>query len=130
MTVGIGRVSRQIPAWLRRALDHRDEGCRFPSCARTRWTHAHHIHHWAHGGPTNLDNLITLCGWHHRLVHNQGWEITGNPNGNVVFLNRWGTPHQPARSIQPGWQDLLVHQIEHTYTPHLHDQLATANAPP
>lgn len=129
VTVGIGRVSRQIPAWLRRILSDRDGGCRFPGCHRSRWTHAHHIVHWADGGSTNLDNLITLCGWHHRLIHKQGWTLEGNPNGGVTFLDQWGQAHQPARMIEPDWQDRLVEQITTTYTPHSL-KLATANSPP
>ena len=52
-----------------RQIRHRDRGCRFPGCERTRWTHSHHRIHWAQGGPTDLDNLITLCPHHHRLAH-------------------------------------------------------------
>jgi len=44
--------------------------------------------HWALGGPTNLDNLIMLCGFHHRLLHNDGWTIDGNPNHELRFVNR------------------------------------------
>lgn len=130
VTVGIGRVSRQIPAWLARIVTNRDQGCRFPACRRRRWTHFHHIIHWAHGGPTNLDNLITLCGWHHRLIHRQGWTLKGTPNGRITFLNQWGRPHEPARVIEPGWQDFLVDQINTTYTPHRLKLVAAANSPP
>ena len=97
VTVGIGRTSRKIPVWLRRLMEDRDGGCRFPGCGRTRWTQGHHIIHWAHHGPTNLDNLITLCGFHHRLVHRQGWQIIGHPNQRVTFLDQWGYEYRPAR---------------------------------
>ncbi len=53
----IGRKSRSIPPALRRALNARDGGCRFPGCGSRRFLDAHHIEHWADGGPTNLDNL-------------------------------------------------------------------------
>jgi Domain of unknown function (DUF222)/HNH endonuclease len=62
--VGIGRRGRQVPGALGRALRFRDRGCRFPGCERKRWLHAHHLHHWARGGPTDLDNLVLLCGFH------------------------------------------------------------------
>ncbi|HEY3519350.1 MAG TPA: DUF222 domain-containing protein, partial [Gammaproteobacteria bacterium] len=65
----IGRKTRSIPAAIARALKARDGGCRFPGCDRTRFCEGHHIEHWANGGETKLDNLITLCGFHHRLVH-------------------------------------------------------------
>jgi hypothetical protein len=84
--VGIARASRKIPAWLGRQARRRDHGCRFPGCERTRWVHIHHLIHWAHGGATDLDNLITLCPYHHRLVHEYGWTISGDPNKQVEFI--------------------------------------------
>lgn len=60
------------PGWLVRRIRRRDGGCRFPGCGRTRWTDSHHIVHWADGGATDSDNLITLCGFHHRFVHRRG----------------------------------------------------------
>ena len=93
-------------------MDERDGGCRFPGCLRTRWTHGHHLIHWADLGPTNLDNLITLCGFHHRLVHSQGWIIAGNPNGEVTFINQWGNTHRPARPpFSPDHQRQLVEDL-------------------
>jgi len=73
--IGIGRASRQVPGWLLRMLRDRDGGCGFPGCGRMRWLHAHHIVHWADGGNTDADNLILLCGYHHRLVHERGWRV-------------------------------------------------------
>ena len=59
-----------VPASLRRALVVRDGGCRFDACDRpAAWTDAHHIVHWAGGGPTSLSNLVLLCRRHHRAVH-------------------------------------------------------------
>ncbi|RZV46548.1 MAG: HNH endonuclease [Acidimicrobiia bacterium] len=130
-TVGVGRTSRKIPHWLRRLLDDRDGGCRFPGCGRTRWTHAHHIIHWANEGPTNLDNLIILCGFHHRLVHRDRWRIVGNPNGEVGFLDRWGYEYRPARS-QAVMADRVEQLLEHLdyYYDYRLGRLATANSPP
>jgi 5-methylcytosine-specific restriction endonuclease McrA len=59
-TVNVGRKTRTIPPAIRRALDHRDAGCRFPGCG-LKFCDAHHIDHWADGGETKLDNLILLC---------------------------------------------------------------------
>ena len=95
LPVGIGRTSRTIPAWLNRLIRRRDKGCRFPGCERTRWVHAHHLVHWSNGGPTDLDNLVTLCGYHHRLVHDGGWKIEGSPNGDLIFIRPDGRPFQP-----------------------------------
>src|SRR5882672_9376604 len=65
----VGRKTRSIPAAIRRALNTRDGGCRFPGCTHQRYVDAHHIEHWADGGETKLSNLVTLCRLHHRLVH-------------------------------------------------------------
>ncbi len=70
-----GRKTRTIPPALRRALRARDRGCRFPGCENRRFLDAHHLHHWARGGPTTLTNLVLLCRRHHRLVHEAGWQI-------------------------------------------------------
>jgi hypothetical protein len=70
-----GRKTRAIPPALRRALRARDRGCRFPGCENRRFLDAHHIHHWARGGPTTPDNLVLLCRRHHRLVHEGGYHV-------------------------------------------------------
>jgi hypothetical protein len=75
----------------------RDEGCRFPGCGRTRFTHAHHIVHWAHGGPTDLGNLVTLCGHHHRMLHREGWRIHGDPAGQLQWIRPDGRAYVPLR---------------------------------
>lgn len=87
----VGRRTRTIPPAIRRALDVRDGGCRFPGCG-LRFTDAHHVVHWADGGDTKLDNLVLLCRHHHRLVHEGGWSVAGGvgalefvgPHGRVV----------------------------------------------
>ena len=72
---GSGRV---VPGWMRRQLVSRDRGCRFEGCdIPAAWTDAHHIRHWADGGPTKLWNLILLCRRHHRMVHEGGWSLVG-----------------------------------------------------
>ena len=96
VTVGVGRTTRTVEPWLRRLVEGRDQGCRFPGCERTRWLHCHHIIAWSELGPTNLDNLVSLCGFHHRLIHRDGWTIAGDPNGPLQFYNKWGRPHSPV----------------------------------
>jgi hypothetical protein len=86
--VGIGRASRTPPPWLRRALLHRDRGCQFPGCGARRFLHCHHIWHWIRGGPTELGNLVLVCSFHHKLVHEHGWNVElGDPG-----TSRWYRP--------------------------------------
>jgi Domain of unknown function (DUF222)/HNH endonuclease len=76
LPLSVGRATRTVPAHIRTALHLRDQGCRLPSCDRPpAWTDGHHIIHWSDGGPTELDNLVSLCRPHHRAVHEQGWRI-------------------------------------------------------
>jgi hypothetical protein len=78
--IGIGHTSQIVPPWLRRLVRRRDRGCRFPGCGRTRFTQPHHMWWWSHGGPTNIDNLVSLCNTHHRLLHEGHWHVRGNPD--------------------------------------------------
>jgi hypothetical protein len=73
-----------VPASLRRALEWRDGGCRFPGCGIAR-VDAHHVRHWADGGATRLDNLLLLCRRHHRAVHEEGYRVTLTADGEAVF---------------------------------------------
>jgi Domain of unknown function (DUF222)/HNH endonuclease len=95
--VGIGRRGRAVSGPLDRALRHRDRTCRFPGCEGRRWLHAHHLVHWAHGGPTDLDNLVLLCGRHHRLLHEGGWSTRGRPGIDLRF-------HDPGGRALKTWQ--------------------------
>ena len=80
----IGGRTRTIPPALRRALHHRDRGCRFPACG-VRVGQGHHIRHWANGGPTTLSNLALLCRRHHRAVHEEGYGVERLPDGELRF---------------------------------------------
>jgi hypothetical protein len=72
----VGRERRLFTGHLRRALVVRDRGCAFPSCDRpARWCEGHHIKHWLDGGPTALHNAVLLCGFHHRLIHHNDWQV-------------------------------------------------------
>ncbi|MEX0753811.1 MAG: DUF222 domain-containing protein [Actinomycetota bacterium] len=88
----VGRATPVVPAAMRRAAIVRDRGCRFPGCDRPhRWCDAHHVVHWADGGPTAIDNLLLLCRRHHRLVHTryalelvEGRTVFRRPDGSVL----------------------------------------------
>ena len=86
--IGMGRITRVPPPWLLRQVRYRDGGCRFPGCGTKAFTQAHHIVFWRDGGSTDLDNLATLCSWHHKLVHEYGWWIKGSAQGDL----RWYRP--------------------------------------
>ena len=77
----VGRARRSIPPAIRRALRVRDRGCRFPGCTCTRYVDAHHVVHWAHGGATKLGNLVLMCRFHHRLVHEGGYAVRVHGDG-------------------------------------------------
>lgn len=87
----LGRRTRIIPPALRRALTHRDQGCRFPGCGLT-FCDAHHVRHWARGGETSLDNLVLLCRHHHRWVHEEGYRVRRDAEGRLQFLRPDGRP--------------------------------------
>ena len=82
----VGARTRTIPPALRRALHHRDRGCRFPGCGLP-FGQGHHVKHWAQGGPTTLSNLAMLCRRHHRAVHEEGYQVERQPEGTLQF--RW-----------------------------------------
>jgi hypothetical protein len=88
--LSIGRKSRSIPPAIRRALQRRDGGCRFPGCTCSRFVDAHHVVHWADGGDTSLDNLVLLCRHHHRLVHEGGFGVVMNDDERPEFTDRLG----------------------------------------
>jgi hypothetical protein len=78
-----GTASRVIPAAMRALVVRRDSHCRFAGC-RARIDEVHHLIYYSRGGPTRSDNLIGLCWHHHHLVHEGGWQLTGDPNHEVT----------------------------------------------
>jgi hypothetical protein len=97
----VSALSRAAPAWMLRQVRYRDRGCRFPGCGTNRFTEAHHIVWWRHGGRTSLDNLMLICSFHHRLVHEYGWTIERASDGAVAWRRPDGTRHlggPPARA--------------------------------
>jgi Domain of unknown function (DUF222)/HNH endonuclease len=81
----VGRRTPVVPPSIRRAVIVRDRICRFPGCDRPHtWCDAHHVVHWARGGPTALGNLVLLCRRHHRLVHEGGFSLA-HEDGRSVF---------------------------------------------
>ena len=97
--LNVGRKTRTISAPLRRALNARDKGCRFPGCANTRYMDAHHIKHWANGGETKPSNLVLLCCFHHRAVHEGGIRIERLDDGALRFVRANG---ESIDDVSPG----------------------------
>jgi hypothetical protein len=94
--LSVGRRTRSIPPAIRRALNARDaEGCQFPGCTFHRFLDAHHVQHWANGGKTELSNLVTLCRWHHRLVHEGGTGVRPRRGGGWQFFRPDGREFTP-----------------------------------
>jgi len=104
----VGRRLRTVDWRLRKALEARDGGCRFPGCGFRLRTHAHHIIPWAKGGETAMGNLVLLCPLHHRAVHEGGWSVEMDDGGVLRFLNPLGVemplaPQAPdIGSLLPG----------------------------
>ncbi len=110
--LSVGRKSRAISPALRRALNARDRGCRFPGCPNTRYVDAHHIRHWAHGGETKPSNLVSLCRFHHRQVHEGRVAIDVLDDGAVRFRKPSGESFEsvaPEHSLPlSNWQELVA----------------------
>jgi hypothetical protein len=103
--LSIGRNSRVIPPPIRRALKARDKHCRFPGCTHRYRIDGHHIEHWADGGETCLDNLVQLCRFHHRLVHEGGFVCEKHEDGRIVFRNALGELINAAGHRPPANED-------------------------
>ena len=106
----VGRKTRTISAPLHRLLTARDKGCRFPGCCNARYIDMHHIKHWANGGETKPSNLISLCRFHHRAVHEGGFNVEILDDGPVRFVRPDGDAVDstaPGCTQPPGDRTLL-----------------------
>lgn len=100
LVLDVGRTSRVIGGALRAAVHHRDRNrCRWPGC-RDPIDEVHHVVHWAHGGATDRSNLLGVCWWHHHVVHERGWRMSGDADVEVTLHNPAG--RAPFTSPVPG----------------------------
>jgi hypothetical protein len=98
---------RDPPGWMLTELKRRDRCCTFPSCGAVRFTHAHHLAWASRGGPTEMKNLVLVCFFHHKLVHEHRWSLARDPATGEV---RWYRPDgrryragpEPAGPDPPG----------------------------
>jgi hypothetical protein len=119
--VWVGRITREPPPWMIRQLRHRDVECRFPGCGARRFTQAHHIVWWRHGGRTELDNLALVCTFHHKLVHELGWRICRAEDGEVSWYQPDGTRYRagPSPPERDGDGTIGIDAIEARGSPQL-----------
>jgi Domain of unknown function (DUF222)/HNH endonuclease len=110
--LSVGRKTRTIPPAMRRALQARDGGCRFPGCENRRFLDGHHVRHWARGGETKVGNLVLLCRYHHRCVH-EGGSIVQEADGNLSFRDPWGGAIPKVPRPPPGELDRLLEPNRH-----------------
>lgn len=110
----VGRRRRTITPRLRKALEQRDKTCRFPGCHRKRFRQGHHIVFWGHGkkGKTERANCVLLCFFHHRLVHEGGYRIEGNPEGHLTFIRPDGRVVPDSNGLGNGEPKELIRKHE------------------
>ncbi len=101
----LGRRRRLPTRRLRDAIYTRDHGhCQYPTCDHTHWLHIHHLTPWEQGGATNIDNLLLVCGSHHRTIHDHNLTLTRAPDGTITVQDTHGettltsTPPPPRPS--------------------------------
>ncbi len=109
LPVHVGRITREPPEWMLRQLRYRDRECTFPGCGARQFTQAHHIVWWDYGGRTDLDNLVLVCSFHHKLVHEYGWSLRRDRDGTVRWFHPDGTryragPAIPEATVKP-WSE-------------------------
>src|SRR5450755_1220620 len=85
----VGRRYRTETPAIRRALEARDQGCRFTGCGMPAvWSTAHHLTPWKDGGTTSLSDTALVCFVHHHYyIHLLGWTVSGDPNGTLRFTH-------------------------------------------
>ena len=98
--VRLGRLFRDPTPAMMRQLRYRDVECRFPGCGARRFTQAHHVVWWSEGGATDLDNLVLVCFFHHRLVHEHGWSLHREQDGSVEWHKPDGSSYVPIPALR------------------------------
>jgi hypothetical protein len=107
-TLDMGRSTRRPTRRQRKALRRRDAGCNTPGCRTTQFLHAHHVVYWSQGGRTNLDNLVLLCGRHHRLLHEGAFTIEALGRQRFRYRDADGTVLDVAPAQQGERGELTI----------------------
>jgi hypothetical protein len=120
LPVSVGRAQYVVPARTRTVIEQRDHGvCRVPGCDATLGLEVHHLIHWEHGGRTDTDNLLLVCGKHHRMHHRGRLDITGNADRaatetrSCLCASRWRADGYRADLLQPA-----AHLLRRPAPPH------------
>ena len=99
----LGRITRKPSSAMIRAVRHRDRECTFPGCGIRRFAQAHHVVWWSRGGRTDIDNLVLVCHFHHKLVHEFGWRLTRQGDGAVAWFHPDGTRYRAGPAPPSAW---------------------------
>ena len=111
----LGSTVRCFTAKQRAAIAARDGGCIIPGCTvPARWSEVHHVIPWQQNGPTNIDNGVLLCWFHHHTINTSGWKIrmiNGRPQVRGPLLwdpsQTWRPAHSHranSPSPEPHWR--------------------------
>ncbi|WP_344168862.1 HNH endonuclease signature motif containing protein [Kribbella lupini] len=90
----VGTEHRFVTPAIRQTLNTRDKGCVICQ-APTAICDAHHLTHWADGGPTTVTNLALLCKAHHIDVHQGHWTITMHQGHPQPTRPTWADKPKP-----------------------------------
>jgi hypothetical protein len=94
------RARQSIPPALRRTVLLRDQRrCQVPGCNNTTWHDLHHLELRSEGGPHSLDNIICLCGAHHRAAH-RGLILLDRSQGGALRV-RHADGSEYGQRVQP-----------------------------
>jgi Domain of unknown function (DUF222)/HNH endonuclease len=94
----LGREQRLFTRRQAIALSSRHQHCAAEGCERPfAWCELHHLRPWSEGGPTDLDNAVPLCGFHHRRIHHEHYTVARAPDGSLRFTHRW--PSRRGRNV-------------------------------
>jgi len=107
-TLDLGRRRRRPTAAQKTALWQRDRGCAVPGCDRARFLHAHHVRPWALGGPTSVDNLLLLCGEHHRALHDGGFSVVALGRQRFRFHGPGGATYPQAPAVRGSADEVVA----------------------
>jgi hypothetical protein len=114
--LSVGRKTRTIPGAMKRALLQRDRGCRFPGCTNRLFVEGHHMRHWADGGETKLDNMVSVCSHHHRFVHEYGYSVRLLGKTDIEFIDPDGrtvvAAPEPAQPAARGWETIRARNAD------------------